>query len=327
MNIARDEDDGQRTLAVVIVSYNRLEQLKMGIEAVLNEPVCGVVVVDNGSTDGSREWLATSEDARLRVLTPERNLGGAGGFEVGFQEALSAFSPDWIVCFDDDARPQPGALGRFLERDLEGADSAAGAVYYPDGRICEMNRPSWNPFWHPIKLLKTMFGILTGKARQGFHLPDAAYEANSATSIDSSSFVGCFVSREWIEKIGLPRGDLFIYGDDIIYTLMLSRQGAKHFFLPDITFTHDCSTFSSQKVTYSPLWKAYYTYRNGLLIYRLAAGPWFPFVVITKTLMWVSATLRYSDKKSYLTLCGVAVRDGVLGKTGRTHDEITQRFY
>ncbi|HSP32153.1 MAG TPA: glycosyltransferase, partial [Halomonas sp.] len=109
-------------LAAVVVSFNRFELLKQAVSAVIEEPVCGLVVVDNGSTDGSREWLAALDESRLIVLTPERNLGGAGGFEVGFREALERFSPDWLVCFDDDARPAPGALSQFMVQDLEGVD-------------------------------------------------------------------------------------------------------------------------------------------------------------------------------------------------------------
>lgn len=317
----------QPQLAAVIVSFNRLSHLKQGMEAVLNEPICGLVVVDNGSTDGSREWLATLEDPRLQVLTPERNLGGAGGFELGFREALGVFDPDWLVCFDDDARPAPGALARFLQQDLEGVEGAAAAVYYPDGRICEMNRPSWNPFWHLWLLLRTVIGVVTGRSREGFHIPDAHYVADHPIDIDSSSFVGCFVRREAIERIGLPRGELFIYGDDIIYTLSLTRSGGRHVFLPDVRFVHDCSTFSGKVVSYSPLWKAYYTYRNGLMMYRIAAGKWFPLVVPVKVLSWLLAARHYSEKRKYLKLCSVALWDALRGHSGRSHDELVKRYY
>lgn len=313
-------------LAAVVVSFNRLEQLKLGVAAVLREPVCGVVVVDNGSTDGSREWLASLDDERLRVLMPERNLGGAGGFEIGFREALDAFAPEWLVCFDDDARPAPGALARFLEQDLRGIQGAAAAVHYPDGRICEMNRPSWNPFWHGKLLARTMLGVVTGRSREGFHVPDRHYHASEPVEIDSSSFVGCFVRADAVSRIGLPRGELFIYGDDIIYTLTLRRAGGRHVFLPDVRFVHDCSTFTSHVVTYTPLWKAYYTYRNGLVMYRIAAGPWFALVVPVKALSWLLAVRHYKDKRRYLCLWLTAVTDALRGRTHRPHDELTRRY-
>ncbi len=313
-------------LVAVIVSYNRCEHLKQGVAAVLNEPVAGLVVVDNGSTDGSREWLAGLDDPRLHVLTPERNLGGAGGFEVGFAAALEVFEPDWLVCFDDDARPASGALRAFLKQDLEGIDGAAAAVYYPDGRICEMNRPSWNPFWHGELLRRTMVGVMTGKSREGFHLADNHYRDGRRIEIDSSSFVGCFVRADAVRRIGLPRGELFIYGDDIIYTLSLRKKGGRHVFLPEVHFVHDCSTFSGEVVRYSPLWKAYYTYRNGLLMYRIAAGKWFPLVLPVKVMGWLLAVRHYSQKRRYLHLCWSALKDALGKKHDCSHDDLVRRY-
>lgn len=313
-------------LVAVLVSFNRLEHLKRGVAAVLDEPVAGLVVVDNGSTDGSREWLAGLDDPRLHVLTPERNLGGAGGFEMGFREALDVFQPDWLVCFDDDARPAQGSLKAFMAQDLEGVDGAAAAVYYPDGQICEMNRPSWNPFWHGKLLWRTALGVFTGQSREGFHLADRHYTEDRTVEIDSSSFVGCFVRANAVRRIGLPRGELFIYGDDIIYTLSIRKGGGRHVFLPGVHFIHDCSTFQSGAVRYSPLWKAYYTYRNGLVMYRIASGAWFPLVLPVKVLSWIAAVRHYPDKVRYLRLCWEALHDGLSRHPGRSHDELARRF-
>lgn len=313
-------------LVAVVVSFNRLAQLKQGVAAALDEPLAGLVIVDNGSTDGSREWLASLDEPRLRVETPVQNLGGAGGFELGFKVALEVFQPDWLVCFDDDARPAPGAFSAFMQENLEGVDGAAAAVYYPDGSICEMNRPSWNPFWHGRLLWRTITGVLTGRSRDGFHVPDHRYANGQPLPIDSSSFVGCFVRASAVERIGLPRGELFIYADDIIYTLTLRKSGGQHMFLPGVTFIHDCSTFSSHSKCYSPMWKAYYTYRNGLLMYRIAAGKWFALVLPVKALSWLLAARHYKQKRRYLSLCRLAITDALTGRAHRSHDDIQQRY-
>ena len=59
--------------------------------------------------------------------------------------------------------------------------------------------------------------------------------------IRDSSFVGLFLSRQAIARAGYPEGGLFIYGDDLIYTLHLSKAGGKIGFLPWLRFEHDLS--------------------------------------------------------------------------------------
>ena len=297
-------------LTAVIVTHNRCQKLQHTLAATLAQPFSAIIVVDNASTDGTRAWLAGQHDPRLHLILSEQNSGGAGGFAQGMIAALN-YDPDWLVCYDDDAYPAPDALQQFTALDLGNTDSAAAAVYYPDGRLCEMNRPSYNPFWHPRKLLRTALGVFTGRARGAFHVTDSAYQGAEALPIDSSSFVGFFVRADWVRRLPLPEPGLFIYGDDVLYTLNLTKHGARHRFLPTVRFIHDCSTFQTARRGYHPLWKAYCTYRNGLLIYRMAAGVWFYPVALLKALLWLAAVRHYRNKRLYLRLWWQAVRDGI----------------
>ena len=66
--------ENMRVIAVV-VTYNRLELLKRNISCLRkNEPLSGIVVVNNGSTDGTAEWLAG--EPSLHVISQE-NVGGS----------------------------------------------------------------------------------------------------------------------------------------------------------------------------------------------------------------------------------------------------------
>jgi GT2 family glycosyltransferase len=128
-----------------------------------------------------------------------------------------------------------------------------------------MNRPSRNPFWH----LRPFLHTLLGGGRKGFHVSDDDFAATTVRQIDASSFVGFFVSRAAIARAGFPDGKLFIYGDDVLYTLKLTRAGGAIGFAPWIRFEHDCSTLrKGEGHIHRPLWKAYYNYRNGLLVRR-----------------------------------------------------------
>ena len=94
--------------AVVIVTYNRLELLKECLACVCRQtiPFSRVIVVDNHSTDGTRDYLErredtyilqvsdqeketakTKEDKKIWVLEEAENLGGAGGFYDGLRRA------------------------------------------------------------------------------------------------------------------------------------------------------------------------------------------------------------------------------------------------
>ena len=312
-------------LTAVIVTHNRCQKLQHTLAATLAQPFSAIIVVDNASTDGTRAWLAGQHDPRLHLILSEQNSGGAGGFAQGMIAALN-YDPDWLVCYDDDAYPAPDALQQFTALDLGNTDSAAAAVYYPDGRLCEMNRPSYNPFWHPRKLLRTALGVFTGRARGAFHVTDSAYQGTEALPIDSSSFVGFFVRADWVRRLPLPEPGLFIYGDDVLYTLNLTKHGARHRFLPTVRFIHDCSTFQTARRGYHPLWKAYFTYRNGLLIYRMAAGVWFYPVALLKALLWLAAVRHYRNKRRYLRLWWQAVRDGIRQDLSRDPTTLIQQY-
>ena len=70
----------KRNTVAVIVTYNRLDALKITVPNSLAEPFSKVVVVNNASTDGTREWLESLQDPRLELIHCEVNGGGAGGF-------------------------------------------------------------------------------------------------------------------------------------------------------------------------------------------------------------------------------------------------------
>lgn len=311
------------TLTAVVVTHNRLPQLQITLARLLGsapEYLIAVVVVNNASTDDTETWLAGQTDPRLVVLTNDTNLGGAGGFERGMREAVLRFDPDWLVVMDDDARPEPDALARFHALDLSRWDAVAAAVYFPSGEICEMNRPSRNPFWH----ISEFFGALR-RGRGGFHLKSDAYAAREGRPIDVTSFVGFFVSRRAIEMVGYPDPGLFLYADDGIYTLELSARGGRIGFEPTVRFEHALSTFAGQRGRFRPLWKVYYYHRNLMLLYRLAAGWmfWPALLVIIPKWLWKTLDHR-GESKTFLGLMLRAIRDGLLKRTDVPHGQVVE---
>uniref|UniRef100_UPI0039B8247F glycosyltransferase n=1 Tax=Albidovulum sp. TaxID=1872424 RepID=UPI0039B8247F len=234
-------------LVAVVVTHNRADKLDITLERLLAGPIAllsAVIVVDNASSDATPDVVGR-HGARSDRLVSHRsavNLGGAGGFALGLRMAAERFAPDWVVVMDDDARPAPGALAAFHAATDGEWDAIAAAVYEPSGAICEMNRPSRNPFWSVRGFLTLVSHILRGRGRDGFHIPRAAYGAARPLAIDAASFVGLFLSRRALDLAGYPDARLFIYGDDVLYTLALSEKGGRICFHPGIRFEHDFTT-------------------------------------------------------------------------------------
>ena len=73
--------DPDLRISAVVVTYNRLELLQRLVKALTDVPELGeVLIVDNASTDGTGEWLASLDVERVQTRTLEHNIGGAGGF-------------------------------------------------------------------------------------------------------------------------------------------------------------------------------------------------------------------------------------------------------
>lgn len=312
-------------LAAVVVTHDRLDKLMVTVRRLLDEPVEYVVVVDNASTDGTTTWLAEQDDPRLIVYCNAANLGGAGGFSIALQLARDHTPANWIAVMDDDGRPQPGALAAFLAMNKRGWDAIGGAVFHPNGAVCEMNRPYRNPFWHPGTFLRTLVKIPFGRGRAGFHLQDAAYCPNAPIrAVDMSSFVGLFISREALTRAGLPDPRLFIYGDDQLYTLRMRRQGLRIGFAPEVRFDHDTTAQQGTNgLVLRPMWKVFYMYRNALIAYQVAAGPWFRLLVPLLLRKWRRKAGDYGpDAALFCTILDQAVQDGLAKRLDRPHADV-----
>lgn len=115
-------------VSIVVPTFNRLSHLRICIDKIRRNVAVRreVIVIDGGSTDGTREWLARHGD--LRVILEERREGAVRAFNKGFRAATGVY----VMWLNDDAYPLPGAVEeavRMIERpDL--ADVGMVAFYH-----------------------------------------------------------------------------------------------------------------------------------------------------------------------------------------------------
>lgn len=72
-----------------------------------------IIIINNGSNDGTTEWLKQQSDI---IVINQENVGGSGGFYRGIQEAIK-FENEWIWCMDDDVYPRKDCLEKLLKED------------------------------------------------------------------------------------------------------------------------------------------------------------------------------------------------------------------
>jgi GT2 family glycosyltransferase len=200
----------------VVVTHNRSELLLGCLEALAGQthPVEGAIVVDNASTDGTPDALASAGvRSRLPIdyIRLSRNGGGAEGFHYGLRAALDT-DADWIWLMDDDCEPAPDALATLLAAPRASDPEAvllAPLVETAEGQVLPLNRGWLRPRWFRAPLV----GLRSGDW------------ARAELQIEHVSLVGPLVRAEAARRTDPPRRDFFIWFDDLEWTARLGRLG------------------------------------------------------------------------------------------------------
>ena len=302
------------TVAAVVVTFNRKELLAECLGALYRQTrrVDRIVVVDNASSDGTREMLEDRDLLRDRQLDYVRlpmNLGGAGGYHEGMKAARSA-GCDWIWLMDDDAEPHVEALAR-----MEG--------YFNDPTVSGIANLQLDKAGEPQLLHRGWFRLcrFDGNLLQPIALPDTQ---GGPVAIDHASFVGLAVRASAIDAIGYPKKEFFLHYDDFEYCIRLSRIG-RILLVPDSIITHKEArmadpgpSFMTRRRTTpaAKLWLTYFGTRNLVWVRRHYCGLGAALLTGSRKLV---RTLLLDDKKSVrCRLEAVAVWDGLTGRFDNT---------
>lgn len=237
-------------LAVVLVTYNRIQDLKIALKKYEEQLVLPeyVLVVNNASTDGTKEyldkWYTIPASFEKVLIHNFNNEGGSGGFYLGIQKALT-LNCDYIFLADDDAFADSLMIKYvqdFYGHSNDKEDIAAMCTSVVNhGKIDCMHRRNVQKKFLAIKCN---------------WIPLAAYEQDYF-EVDELSFVGAIIMKKVIEKIGLPCKEYFIYFDDTEYSARIRTEG-KIYCIPKSKMYHD--SIINDRVT----WKEYYVLRNYL---------------------------------------------------------------
>ena len=133
------------SVSVVIPAYNRAATIRLAIESVLRQSYADfeLIVVDDGSSDGTQGVVAAIEDPRLRLVETPRNMGASAARNLGTREARAP----WVAFQDSDDEWLPLKLEKQMAR-LKALGGDYVAVYCgmlvigtPDGTAATGVRP------------------------------------------------------------------------------------------------------------------------------------------------------------------------------------------
>ena len=295
-------------VAIVGLNWNGAEDTLRCIESLERQthPNFRLLVVDNGSTDGSVESLRALGD-RITLIESEKNLGYTGGNNLGMRRAL-AEGADYLWLFNNDAIAEPETLARLIA--VAEADPAIGLlsplvcddrdralIHFAGGRF-DLD----TPIYEPTEDLE--------KAR-AWQEADPGHMALWGTAM--------LARRALVEKIGLLDERIFAYWEDIDYSIRGALAGFRNVMVFDAVIFH-----AAKPTILSPgEVKPYYFYfmtRNELLLWRKFC----PLKKYLRAALWTllrqsRQIARMQDSQAHVDAVRAGIWDGFWGKGGAYH--------
>jgi hypothetical protein len=216
-------------VAIVIVNWNRAHDTARCLRSLESSRFSGwsAIVVDNGSTDGSAQFLR-ERFPTVELVGNERNLGFAGGTNVGIERALAQAVP-YILLLNNDAELLPDTLSVLLE--AADARPRAGIVspliLYGDGRR----------IWFA--------GAYRRRFPPGFSWPgygSTRFPCLVPRRIDYATGCAMLLRREMLQEIGLLDGAYFMYWEDMDLCERARRAGWEIWLIPKAVVRHHVSS-------------------------------------------------------------------------------------
>lgn len=220
----------QPKVIIIVLTWNRLSDTMECLESVkkLAYPNYEIMVIDNGSTDGSAEAIATRHP-EITLIKNESNLGYAAGNNRGIEKALR-MGCDYVFLLNNDTTIDAACLDELVNS--AESDSRIGAagpkiylhqkpslIWYAGGDIC---------FREAISVTRGWFM----RDRPSYNRPG-----------EVSFITGCamLVKRNAIEKVGSLDPEYGSYLEDTDWCWRMSQKGFKLVYVPAAKVYHKVS--------------------------------------------------------------------------------------
>lgn len=279
-------------VSIIVLNFNGRAWLERCLPSAVAEtaPDCELLVVDNGSSDGSVEFVAQAFPT-VRIEAIGANLGFAAGNNVGARLARGRY----LAFLNNDAAPQPGWLAR-LRAALDtrpDAGLAASCIVYLD---------------RPTVVDSAGDGVTRfGGAFKRSHGQPVS-EAGEARDVFGACGAACLIRKTLFDEVGGFDGDYFAVHEDVDLSYRCQLRGFSCVYVPDAVVHHAGSATLGRLSARSVFWGQ----RNLEWTY-LKNTPW-PLLALTlpgHVLYNLAAAIHFTRAgllRSFLTAKLAAVR-------------------
>jgi GT2 family glycosyltransferase len=235
-------------ISVVIVNWNGAQILPRCLEALAGQTFRNfeIIIVDNGSQDGSVEGLE-GQHPNLRVIRLGENLGFTTANNRGAQCARGR----WLVFLNNDAFPSPAWLSALFDAATHNPAYSSFA-----SKMIQANRPD----------LMDGAGIVFHTSglswNRGFNQPDGK-EYQESCEVFGACAAASMIETSIFLSLGGFDEDYFIYHDDTDLAFRLQLVGRRCLYVADAVVTH----LGSQTTGIESNFSVYYQQRNWLWTY------------------------------------------------------------
>lgn len=216
-------------VTVIIPNYNGLKYMRLCMES-LRQQRCRdfrVLVVDNGSDDGSVQWL---KEQRIPTIFLKENTGFTGAVNTGIRAAGTEF----VLLLNNDTVAEPGLVGELLKT-IERSEK----IFAVSSKMIQMHhRELMDDAGDMYSVLGWAYQRGVGRSSKGYNKPGEVFSACAAAAI---------YRKKVFETIGLFDEMHFCYLEDIDVCYRAKIYGYHNRYCPSAVVYHVGSATSGSK--------------------------------------------------------------------------------
>lgn len=239
----------QKKVTIIIPNYNGLKFMEPCFKALRaqSDQNFELLVVDNGSTDGSVKWL---EDHQIPSIFLEENTGFSGAVNIGIRESVTPY----VILLNNDTVPQPDYVKEMVK-----AIERSPKIFSVSSKMIQLYQKDL------MDDAGDMYSVLGWAYQRGVGQKSSGY--NKACRVFSACAGAAIYRREVFDKIGGFDEDHFAYLEDIDVGYRAKICGYENWYCPKAVVYHvgsgtSGSKYNSFKVKLAARNNLYLNYKN-----------------------------------------------------------------